>query len=108
MHRKVLRSPVIDAHRIASQAADFPLDEQRRRLGGKTGKVHFSLRVLIPVFLRVRPARSPARPQQNNGSSRNPSVLPLPIWDTPRAKLIIRVLYAIGPNVKNRCRPKKL
>src|SRR6266852_7025882 len=95
MHRKILRSSVVGAHGIAADPADFSLEEQFHRLHGKPGKMHAALRILIAIFLRIWPPRSPAGPQQYNRSLRNPPVRLFPCFDTRAWELIVGVLGSL-------------
>src|SRR5262249_29469921 len=100
MHCEILRGAEIDAHRVASQATHLSLDQEFYGLDRKSREMHLSLDILIAVALRVRPPRSPTRPEQHDGTLRNLSVALLPFPNTHGGKLIVRVLCALGTHIQ--------
>src|SRR5258707_14199461 len=81
VHHKILRGSIVRTHCVASNSAYFARDQYFRRLRREPRKMHFPLRVLISILLRIRPPRSPSCPKQHNRAFQNPPVLPLPLFD---------------------------
>src|SRR6266849_4506878 len=69
--------------------------------------MHATLRILIAIFLRIRPPRSPAGPQQYNRSLRNPPVRLFPRFDTRAWELIVGVLGSLRAHINDHGRPKQ-
>src|SRR6267142_1643649 len=70
--------------------------------------MHLSLRILIAVALRIRPAGRPTRPQQYDGPFRNPPVPLLPLFHARRRKLKIRVFRSFRAHVQHDRGPHQL
>src|SRR5271154_3302639 len=99
---------MIDAHCVTTNAADLALDQPLHSIGRKSGKMHPSSRILVEVTLRVRPARSPACPEQHDSSLWHLTVPFLPVRNQHGRELVICVNDALRSNIEYHSHSKKL
>src|SRR5579859_2253394 len=100
MDRKIYRITRVDAERIAAETVNFAIQQNFCGLSREAREMHSALCISVAIALRVRPARSPARAQNDDGTGRNGPVTLFPVLDNCRRKLIVRVFLCFRANIE--------
>src|SRR5262249_48359345 len=101
MDLKIRGVASVDAERVAAKAADFAVQKNVCGFYGESRKMHRAFRVGVAIALRIRPARSPARTQKDDGAGGGPAMAFFPGFDDSPRKLIVRVFLRFPTDIEH-------
>ena len=92
MHFEIAGWSVVDAQRIDAESRDLALHQPSGRFHAETGKMHYTLRVGIPIWFALLPTRAPSGVGNHHALRGNRAVPLFPRIEVCQAQQVIRVL----------------